>query len=70
MARPKKGAKGKAPAPLKTVGFKASEEWSEWLAPAGQALSARPTPASSTEPTRGWDQRGEGFEETPPERTP
>ena len=43
MGRPKKAGRtgGKGPAPLKTIGIKATPEWSEWLARAGSTTGPR-----------------------------
>lgn len=66
MARPKKRAEKKAPVGHRTIGVRASAEWSEWL----EKLAAhfRTTNAGIIDRALAEWAESNGFPEKPPER--
>lgn len=67
VGRPRKlTTKGKTPPPLKTVGFKATAEWVEWLN--GAAASDRATVAAFLDRAAAAYAKQIGHEVPPPQR--
>jgi hypothetical protein len=66
MARSK--SKPKGPAPLKTIGIKASVEWADWLE--GLAKHQRTTVASLIDRALEQHAQSVGYKDAPPERIP
>lgn len=68
MARPKKKATARASKPLKTIGFKATAQWAEWLDKAARHF--RTTNAGLIDRALAEWTAERGFGDPPPERIP